>query len=491
MCACELLIVSLRFGDCMENLDCVLIFPPISVDERYSKSVGRVGGHLPPLGLAYIAGNLMHNGFSVKIIDGPAECLGIQELIKKVIDADPKVIFFSSLTSTFDRASFAAAEIKKHLTGVPIIIGGIHATIMKEKIFENDTPFDAVVIGEGETTSLELMQHYTKKSQAKLEDINGIAFKKGGIVVKTKDREHIKNLDILPYPARELLDMRNYQPLPNQYLRLPVVHMVAIRGCPYQCTYCSNSPIFGRVIRLRSPSNVVNEMKHVMNVHGAKEIAFWDDMLTMKKEWINELCDRIIKYKLDIVWSCYARVNTVDREMLKKMKSAGCWNIFYGLESGNQELLDNIKKGITLEQIRNAILWTKEAGIETRGSFMLGLPGETPELARKTIDFAISLDLDYVQFCITTPYPGTELYCNADKYGRLDKTLSRYTTWQPVFVPYGYKDESELKDMSREAFRKFYLRPKYVLKRIKKIRSFEDVFRNLKGLRLIFGFIDK
>lgn len=474
----------------MDSFDCVLIFPPISVDERYSKSVGKVGGNLPPLGLAYIAGTLIRKGYSAKIIDCPSEEIGVEKLTDIVTGMKPKMIFFSSITSTFDRAVTAAKKLKANLENTPIILGGVHATIMKDKILDEESPFDAVVIGEGEITSLELARYYLDNSLA-LEEIKGICFKKSGNVITTSPREPVENLDTLPYPARDLLDMAEYQPLPNQYLRLPVVHMVAIRGCPYQCTYCSNNTVFGKKIRLRSPKGVVDEIKFVMEKYGAKEIAFWDDTLTIKKDWIGELCDRIINEGIDIVWSCYARVNTVDKDLLKKMKSAGCWNIFFGLESGSQELLDNIKKGITLEQIRNAISWTKEAGIETRGSFMLGLPGETPELARKTVDFAISLDLDYVQFCITTPYPGTELYANAEKYGTLNKTLSKYTIWEPVFVPKGYRDSEELKKVHTEAFRRFYLRPAYVLKRIRKIRTLTDFARDLKGLRLVLGFVKK
>jgi len=252
---------------------------------------------------------------------------------------------------------------------------------------------------------------------------------------------------------------------------------------------CSNNHVFGRRIRYPSPERAVEEIKHVIEKYGAREISFWDDMITANKEWLHKFCDLIIENKLDIVWSCYARVDSINPEILRKMKKAGCWNIFYGIEAGDQKLLDNINKGITLEQSRNAVKWTKEAGIEVRGSFMLCLPGETPELGRKTIRFAIELDPDYTQFSLTTPYPGTKLYEEARKYGRLDENFDRYDIWEPVFVPYGYKNEYEAKKIQKETFFKFYMRPKYILGRIKTIRSITDIIRYIKGLRFVLGFV--
>ena len=202
-----------------------------------------------------------------------------------------------------------------------------------------------------------------------------------------------------------------------------------------------------------------------------------------------DFCDLLIKDKIDITWTAYSRVDRVDEELLRKMKKAGCWNLFFGYESGCQELLDNIKKGITLEQIRRANALCKKTGIEIRASFMLALPGETPKLAQKTIDFAKELNPDYVQFEVTTPYPATELYYMAKNYGTvLHKDFSKYSMWEPVFIPHGYKDAEQVRRISRRAMREFYLRPRYILSRIMKINSFEDIIRYIKGLRFIMGF---
>ena len=191
--------------------------------------------------------------------------------------------------------------------------------------------------------------------------------------------------------------------------------------------------------------------------------------------------------KENIVWSCYTRLDLIDEPMLRAMKKAGCWNIFFGIESGTQELLDNITKKMTVEQMKNAVKLVKKVGIEIRGSFMLGLPGETPELARKTIQLAIEMNPDYAQFSITTPYPGTQLWDTYEKWGTLDKNFKDYHGWSPVFVPYGYKNREELLEMHKEAFKKFYMRPKYILKRISKIKSFSELKRNVKGIKLVKG----
>ena len=187
-------------------------------------------------------------------------------------------------------------------------------------------------------------------------------------------------------------------------------------------------------------------------------------------------------------WTCETRVDRVDKETLKLMARAGCWKIGYGVESGNQELLNTIKKGITLDQARQAVKWTKDSGIEVGLSFMLALPGETPEKARQTIEFAKELDPDYSQFCITTPYPGTELYEKAKEYGTLIQDFSAYTIWNPVFVPKGYRGQDEVLKMQRGAFRAFYYRPSYIAKRLLKIRSIGDLKRNIEGQRVTSKF---
>jgi len=481
-------------------MDILLISPPLSVEERYgNRKVGKYsGGHLPPLGIAYIAGFLRNSGFSTQIIDSSAYNLTDNDILQKINDFKPKVIGLSAITPTFNRATKLATIIKNNFPDILLVIGGHHASILPVETLQESPSFDLLVYGEGEITSLELLKSYKEcgfnrdallSNEGALNNIAGIAFRKSAKIVVTPSRMPISNLDILPYPAWDLLPMDKYIPLPNQYFNKPVVHMVATRGCAFQCSFCSNNAVFGRRLHALSPKRLTEAIKYVKSNLGAREISFWDDSMTTDNAWLMEFCRLMVEEKMDTSWTCYSRVDTVTKELLNLMKKAGCWNIFYGFESGNQSLLDLIDKKINLEQIRQTNRWTKEAGIEVRASFMLALPGETPEMAEETINFAICLEPDYAQFSITTPFPKTKLYEDAKKYGILLKDYSKYNMWEVVFVPSGYRDAQEVKEMERRAFKRFYLRLNYFLGRIKKIRSASDILRYIKGLLFVIGFI--
>lgn len=480
-------------------MDLVLIYPPVTVEERYARGVGKsIGGNLPPLGIASLAAFVREKGYLVDVVDSFSLDFQNEDIVRKVEMLKPKVVGFSALTMNYHRALACAQQVRTAFPDILVVLGGHHATIMPREIVRDADCFDLIVISEGELTLLDILQKYKSLGFQRarllenfdlLSRISGIAYRgRQGVVVNEK-RELIEDLDSLPFPARDLLPMHKYIPLPNQYLRLPVVHMTAIRGCPFSCSFCSNNAVFGRKIRAISPQRVVDEIEHVMNVYGAREISFWDDTMTANRKWIEEFCDEIIRRSIDVTWTGYSRVDTIDLPLLKKMKAAGCWNLFYGFEAGDQKLLNNISKGITLEQIRQANQWTKESGIEVRGSFMLALPGETPALAQKTIDFAKELNPDYAQFSLTTPYPGTKLWEEAEKYGTLYKDFRDYQMWSPVFVPCGYKSKDEILQIEKKAVREFYLRPAFIFNCIRKIRNLEDIKRYFKGLRVLMGFV--
>ncbi|MDO8646846.1 MAG: radical SAM protein [Candidatus Diapherotrites archaeon] len=448
----------------------LLVFPAISLDERYGKkSVGEIGGHLPPLGLCYLAAMLEKQGIECKILDMPAQQLEVKDVLEEIKKFRPDFVGISALTPTISRTAELSKKIREKFPKVYLVIGGPHASLLPEQTLKL-TNADFVITGEGEKAIVKIAKELKKLKRHSI--IKG---------------ELIENLDELPMPARHLLDLSKYSALPNNYKKNPrVLNVLASRGCPFNCTFCCKTEGTRRY-RVRSAENVIAELKELKEKYGIQEIAFWDDIFTIKREWVKKLCEKMIEEKIDFPWSCETRVQLVDKELLELMKKAGCWNIFYGIEAGDQTLLDNINKGIKLEDVRKAVKLTKEAGIEIRGSFMIGLPGETPELAEKTINFAIELDPDYAQFSITTPFPGTELYKTASKFGKLDENFENYNEWQPVFVPFGYKNAEEVVKMQKKAFKKFYIRPAYVLKRISKIRSPQDFFKNLKGLRMIIG----
>src|SRR3989344_887462 len=480
-------------------MDLLFIFPTLKKEESYSeiKISNKAGGFLPPLDIATLAAYLIENNFQVGILDPIIENMSLEDIISYVKEKDPKVIAFSSVTPTFQKSKFIAEKIREEFPNKLIIIGGHHISLFKENAVEKETSFDLFAYGEGELTAVELMSFFKannydqKKIMSNfdgLKKISGIMFKHNNNIIKTKPRELIPDLNTIPMPARHLLKMDRYIPLPIEYKRLPAIHMMVSRGCPFSCTYCSTHGAFGYKVRFKSPERVIEEIKHVMEKYGARQISFWDDVLTINKEWLTKLCNLILEHKLNIIWNCYAHPNTVNDELLKKMKEAGCFCIWYGIEAGDDLLLKVINKGTTIESIKKAVKLTKKNGIEVRGLFMVGLPKETPELAQKTINFAKELDLDYAQFSITTPHIGTPLYELAAQYGTLEKNYDKYTQHEAVFVPFGYKSKEQVEEMAKRAFREFYHRPSYIFKQMIKIRNPEDVKRYYKAFKIVVGF---
>lgn len=461
----------------------LLINPFYEVNELTKTKIKTKTQILPPLGMLSIAAILEKRGHEVKFLDLPALGYPFEKIEKEVKDFNPELIGLFATTPTSKKA-FDLASYLKQITNTPIILGGPHASCFPEEILKGQNSIDIVCIGEGEYTMLDLAENKP------LHKIKGIYYRKNNKIFKNEKRPPIKNLDELPFPARHLINLKLYTPFPNQYRRLPVINMVTSRGCPYgKCTYCFEAGRLGHFYRRQSPQRIVDEIKYLVNTYNIKEIAFWDDNFVVGKEWMFEFCDLLKKENLDITWSCYARVNLVSPEILNKMAEGGCWNIFYGIESGNQELLDKIQKGINLQQCRDAIKWTHDAGIEARGAFMIGLPGETPEMAQKTINFAIELDVDYAQFAYTTPYYGTVLYEQCKKEGTiLTEDLSNYCSNEAVFLPKTYKSREQLKQLYKRAYRKFYLRPRYIFKHLAKIRHPRDIKKYLTGLKLLTGF---
>jgi radical SAM superfamily enzyme YgiQ (UPF0313 family) len=448
--------------------------------------------------LAQLAAFLRERGFRVDLLDAVALEMGVRQVMERVKAIRPRAVGMKTLTSSFHRAVLLANQIGEGFPDILTLVGGPHASAVPKEIMNEHHCFDLLVFGEGELTLLEIMEHYRSRDYDrdklltdtnKLATVDGIFFRDHGRVVQTPRRQLIQDLDSLPLPARDLLPMDSYVPLPNQYCRLPVVHMTVTRGCPYACSFCAASAVFGRRVRQRSIYRVMEEIEHVVHQYGAREISFWDDNMTLNRKWMLSLCEALQSSGLDLTWTCYARADEVDPPLLAAMKAAGCFNIFYGFESGSQKLLDLIDKRISIEQSIRACRWTREAGIEVRGSFMLGLPGETPALARRTIRFALQLDPDYAQFCLTTPYPGTTLFKQAQQFGRLSTRLSDYHGWEAVFVPYGYSNRQQLLAMERLAMLRFYFRPRYWLRTLKKLRSREDLRRVLKGFRMALGFL--
>lgn len=440
----------------------LLITPPNSLEEIYGK-LSDIGTLYPPLGLAYLAAYAEKQGHEVKVLDSEAERFTFDDINRIVSKFKPDLIGIQTYLTTLNKAYKVAENIKKILD-VKILLGGPQATLEPEKAASNEN-IDFVIYGEGEKTLVDLMNSLKKNNFSK---VLGLVYKDKGKIKKNPPQPLIKDLDEIPLPARHLFPMRKYHSSANLRGKR-TLNIMTSRGCPYRCAYCAGSLIFGKNHRFHSAERVIEEMKILKEKYGADSIQFFDETFTVNRERVMKLCDKMIEEKLDLEWSCFTRVNLVDKELLRKMKQAGCYLIFYGLESGVQRLLDLIQKDITLEQAEKAMKMTHEAGIETWVSFILNLPSATKKEEEQTINFAIKVKPTFVQFPIATPYPGTKLYDLALEHGTLKENWEDFKSWDEiVFRPYN-KTEKEIKQIVKKAYGKFYLRPLYLLKRLKSI----------------------
>lgn len=469
------------------NTKILFIYPPSSLEEEFSE-LKEVGNLQQPLGVAYLASVLEKEGFKIRIIDPVPLGYIVSDIVKRTLEFNPDIIGISSVTPTFYKAREVAIKLKE-VTGVPIVIGGPHLTALPEETMQEPS-FDIGVIGEGEETMLELARVLERGNLDELETVKGIVFRKNGRIVKAPPRPFIHNLDSFPLPARHLLPpLASYHPTPATYKKLPIGTIMTSRGCPFRCTFCSRA-VFGSSHRFRSPQNVVLELEALVKDYGAAEVRIWDDTFNADPKRAIAICDEIMKRKLNISWTCLARVNFAKSEVLAAMKRAGCWQISYGIESGNNEILKNIRKGITIEMVSQAIKETKHAGIASLGFFIIGLPGETEMTMRQTIDFAKSLDLDAANFTICTPFPGTELYETLKQKGEIKKIeydkLMVNLPDKLYYIPRGLSEET-VKRYERMAYREFYLRPKFILRQLFQVRSLRELMRKIKALFTIKG----
>ncbi len=440
----------------------------------------------PPMGLLQLAAVLEAKGYPVTIIDANALELQPADVVSRLADAD--FVGLTAMTPTVTGAIDIARRVKNTRPELPVILGGSHATLLPGETLAAAPEIDVIVRGEGEETIIELLSALENKRP--LSEIQGISYRKDGKTMDNPLRSTVVEMDSLPFLAYHLLPRKVYRPHPPHGRALPFAVMITSRGCPYQCAYCSK-PVFGRKFRAQSPERVVDEIAYLQERYGIRELAFYDDVFTMDNKRVYAITEEMMKRGLDIIWSCETRVNLVERELLIQMKQAGCYSVSYGIESGSQEILDTIDKGITLEQVEEAVRFSREAGLHTIGYFMIGSPGETPDTIDQTVRFARKLKLDFTQFSITTPFPGTKLN---DLY--LESGGNSDIPWEdyiyagsgggatPVFES-SLLGRDEIISQVKRAYRDFYFRPSYIYQRIRRTASIGDLKVNLNGLSML------
>ncbi|MDH3229435.1 MAG: B12-binding domain-containing radical SAM protein [Alphaproteobacteria bacterium] len=466
---------------------CALIIPAWTPEEIFpSGTAGSQINYWQPLGTLYVGACLLKAGHEVTFLDG--SFLTHEAILQRIRELKPEFAGIYSTTFGWAAALRTAEDVKALDSGIWTCVGGPYPTAAPDSCLADGCgAIDAVVAGEGEETVVEILDRLA--SGRDLAGVAGVIAWQDGRIVRNPPRPLIADLDALPFPARELLgDRSRYIPAPATYRRKPVAIVTTSRGCDRRCLFCfqmdreRKSGVRG--VRYRSIDNVLEEIESCLR-DGYREIKFIDDSLAADRDRAMRLATEIQRRRLDFTWFASVCANQADATLFRAMKDAGCWAVLIGGESGIQKNLNTIRKGATLDQIRKAVAAAKAAGLRVTVPFIFGIPGETYYDALKTIDFAVSLDPDLANFHAVTPFPGTPLYDSAAEYGTISSDLRDFTFQGAAFVPHSMTRE-EILNARQLAFRKFYSRPSFLLRRLVAIRSIEDCRTAITGLRSLF-----
>lgn len=456
---------------------------------------------LDPLGLLYIAAVVEKSGRPVEVLDAYIEKLGIPEILKAIETRRPDVIGISCLTANGAAVYALGRTIKERFKGVKVVLGNIHASVFAKTYLAHRCA-DAVVHGEGEHTFIELLDRFEKDLD--LAGVKGISWWNGEKPVDNEPRELIADLDDLPMPARHLVDSKKYSLSGlNNFIYVKgrneeIRQMFTSRGCVYKCLFC----VVHKKYRVRSARKVVDEMELLVKNYNAGYIFIMDSLFIADKKRVVEICSEIVRRGLKFKWGCEGHINIIDEELLRCMEAAGCYEMHFGIESGAQHLLDRVSKHTKIDRIIEKITMVKtRSKIKVAGLFMLGLPGETVADSMKTIAFAKSLPIDFAQFSITVPYPGSLLFDQLSGEGKIETGVrkdgsvdldiwerysahSSFSSNKPIYVTEGMTAD-ELKRMEKLALRSFYLRPRMILSQMRRIRP-GNLFTVLRAFKSTF-----
>jgi len=411
----------------------------------------------PPLGIGYLAAVLEKNGFDVDVIDCQASRYTYEDYRREIVERKPDVVGATAPTRLYNSAKEVLRISKEVHPNVVTLLGGAHVTFWNEKALQECPQLDVVVRKEGEYTLLELAQRL--EAGKDIVDVVGTTQRQSEGFVFNKDRAFIEDLDELPFPARHLWDLEAIRKQEDMF------YLITSRGCTAWCNFCAAVRMFGRRYRMRSIRNVVDELEFLCKTYNAENFTFCDDAFTVDMKRTEELCEEINRRNLKIKWNMGTRVDRVSRELLQKMKEAGCVSMWCGLESGTQEVLNDMHKGISTDQTRKALKWVRELGLKPTPNVLLGYPGETMASAMRSIKFAEEVSPDEVAYYnIATPYPGTPMYDEVMQKGWVRNTnFDDYDATQPIFET-PQLSMQDLQALYDYAFKSFYTRPSYVLR---------------------------
>lgn len=446
------------------------------------KDISSIFNLMPPLGIMSIAAVLEQHGIDVELID----CYGTQktpdELVNEIIAKSPDVVGFSCTTSSFLEGNRISEQIKQRRPDMVTIVGGAHACTIGAPLLDSFPSIDYLVIGEGEQTMLELVNSGFRN----VETIPGVACRINGIGTLTAPRDLIRNLDELPFPAYHLLPNfpRRYNLPLFSYPTAPNTSIISSRGCPYSCSYCDRS-VFSSGFRFNSPEYIIEHMAMLNRDYGIRHVFFYDDLFTFDRTRVARFCELKDQKGLRVTYNCIARLEHVDAELLALLKGSGCWQVNFGIESGDPEVLKQHRKFFGLDQVGVKLQMVKDAGMRVKGLFMVGLPGEDEAAIRRTIDYALSLPLDEINVTKFTPFPGAPIYKTIREHGEFQENWEQMNCLNFVFIPSGMTRE-QLENMYDEFIRRFYHRRHinlgYARMLWKSPHSFITFLRNLPAI---------
>jgi len=459
----------------LNNKKILLVHPLGYEPSAASRDISRITSIMPPLGLAGISAYLREHGVESAIVDCYTQPRKAEGLIREYLQSErPAFIGFSTVTSNFMDGVRLARMAKRVLPGVKVVFGGAHVSALKDRVIEEFSEADFVVVGEGERVMLELALGGGEGA----EKIKGLVWRDGdGRGHFNGYRDDPLDLDSLPFPAYDKLHgYPHVYKLPIfNYPKAPNASMNSSRGCPYACTYCDRS-VFGRSFRFNSAEYMYEHMKHLRDRYGVKHINFYDDQFTFNKKRVNSFCEMMIDNPLGMTFNCAVRAEHVDEELLRKMKSAGCWMVSLGIESGDEELLSGHRQNANLRMIEEKVRTMKRAGLRVKGLFMIGLPGESEASIRKSMDYIARLPLDIFNLAKFTPFPGSPVYEGIREHGTFDEDWPRMDCMHFLFIPNGLTKE-RLEELFQEFYKSYFKRPRVLLDFIKMAWRSPDSYR--------------
>lgn len=466
----------------------LLINPYVPLEVVYGAKSSDLGAVLPPLGILYIASHIAQTGkpWTVDVLDANALCLDADDIVRRVIAGNYDIAGFSATTLGYPYAREDARAIRKAVPEVTLAIGGAHAQgAAKDIVLEADNVFDYVCYHEGEIAFEDLLTYIDSGKNASFP--RGFMCMREGEVFTSPPPPIPDNLDVFGHPARLIGEetIGLYHEKIFAYKRLPLFSVMSSRGCPFQCTFCSTprkfKSLYNNRMRYHSVEWVMEELKILTEKFGVREVIFVDDTFNVRKERVLEISQRLTDSGMDLIWSCNYEANIGDLAMMRAMKQAGCWSIMIGGESGSDRILELIRKGVTKTQLGAVADWANSAGIVSRVSFILGLPGDTEDTIRETIDFVKSSPFHFPYFQLYVPIPGTVMYDHLSEYGKIIALDSSKLSASNVnYLPHDIS-EMFLRKSFKNSLKECYLRWNTVKNHIQFIRSFEDVIRYWKG----------